>query len=122
MDTTEVLKALADETRLRIVSLLSEADDLCACEIETVLGVNQSNASRHLARLRHAGVIRAVKRGQWVHYAIAADSDARTLMLRQIVAIGRDDLAVLRADLAKLGDYRSSGFSCESIREWVPSI
>ena len=57
MSTLDVIKALADETRLRIVGVLEQTDSLCACEIESLLGINQSNASRHLGRLRAAGVV-----------------------------------------------------------------
>ena len=119
MSTIEVLKALADETRLRIVSLLVEADDLCACEIEAILRINQPNASRHLTRLRVAEVLSATRRGQWVHYSITEEATIRSHLSREIVEIGRQDLGVLQSDLKRLADYQGSGFSCDTIKLWA---
>jgi ArsR family transcriptional regulator, arsenate/arsenite/antimonite-responsive transcriptional repressor len=134
MSTLELLKALADETRLRIVSLVAEAGDLCACEIETLLGLGQSNASRHLARLRQSGVLVARRSGQWIHYApttghaaeapvggdSAARTDERAAVIDAAISAARRDSPVLRVDLERLADYRGRGFSCETIREWHP--
>jgi DNA-binding transcriptional ArsR family regulator len=67
MDTlSEMLKALADPNRLRIMHLLGR-QTLCVCDLEAVLGLEQSNLSRHLLRLRQAGLVRAQKDGQFVY-------------------------------------------------------
>jgi len=47
----DILKALSDETRLRIVAQIFKGD-MCVCEIEASLGLTQSNASRHLTILK----------------------------------------------------------------------
>ena len=65
----EILKALGDENRLRIVNLLTEGP-LCVCEIEEAIGISQSNASRHLNRLRTAGVISSERKSQWIYYGL----------------------------------------------------
>ena len=119
MDTVAVLKALADETRLRIVNLLVHADELCACEIEAVLDLTQSNASRHLARLRSAGIVTAAKQGHWVHYAIARSSSHASLLPPLLDSL-RDERQVFRDDLLRLRDYTSSGFTCATIDQWTP--
>ncbi len=62
MDISEVLKALADPNRLRILNLLHERT-LCVCDLESILKLNQSNLSRHLATLRHAGIVTVGKKG-----------------------------------------------------------
>lgn len=67
MELTEILKALADPNRLRILNLLGDRT-LCVCDLEEVLGLNQSNLSRHLAKLRQAGLVRGEKRGLFMHY------------------------------------------------------
>ena len=72
---TRLFKALADETRLRIVALLCHGE-LCVCHIETALRLPQPNVSRHLALLRMAGVVEARRKGSWVYYKLAAQSDA----------------------------------------------
>ncbi|NBC29860.1 MAG: metalloregulator ArsR/SmtB family transcription factor [Spirochaetes bacterium] len=118
MTTIDVLKAAADETRMRMLNLLVESEDLCGCEIEAVLGANQSNASRHLTRLRSAGLVDASKRGQWVHYAFRRSSPHAEL-IRRIVHTARGELERFHSDLARLKDYRDSPFTCETIWHWV---
>ena len=68
MDVTEILKALADPNRLRILDLLHERT-LCVCDLEDVLELNQSNLSRHLARLKQAGIVKAQKRALFTYYS-----------------------------------------------------
>jgi len=68
MDWTDTLKALADPNRLRILNLLGDRT-LCVCDLEEILGLNQSNLSRHLAKLKTAGLVSAQKRGLFMHYA-----------------------------------------------------
>ena len=67
-----VLKALADPTRLRMVGLL-RSGEICVCHLYASLKISQPKASRHLAYLRRAGVVRAEKRGLWVYYTLATE-------------------------------------------------
>lgn len=69
MNYVDVLKALADSNRLAIMCYLRHGKK-CVCEIEQVLSVSQSATSKHLIRLRMAGLIEAEKSAQWVHYRI----------------------------------------------------
>lgn len=66
----EVFKALAEESRLRILSLLLNGE-MCVCEIEGSLAMTQSNASRHLSALRKSGLLESYKQAQWVYYRIS---------------------------------------------------
>ena len=66
----EIMKALADESRLRIVHLLLQGQ-LCVCELEYVLQMSQTNVSRHLAKLKNAGIVQSFKQAQWINYKIA---------------------------------------------------
>ena len=68
MDVSGVLKALADPNRLRILNLLHERT-LCACDLEAILELNQSNLSRHLSRLKQAGIVRARKKALFTYYS-----------------------------------------------------
>jgi ArsR family transcriptional regulator len=63
----DILKALSDETRLRIVAQILKGD-MCVCEIEASLGLTQSNASRHLTVLKKAGILESYKTAQWAYY------------------------------------------------------
>ena len=65
-----ILKALADETRLRIISQLLKSE-MCVCEIEQCLGLTQSNASRHLTVLKKAGILYSYKNAQWTYFKIS---------------------------------------------------
>lgn len=60
-------KALADESRLRILWML-EPRELCACEIQEVLGLAQSTVSRHLQILEDAGFVVSERAGPWKNY------------------------------------------------------
>jgi ArsR family transcriptional regulator len=72
----EVLfKALADQTRLRILALLARGE-ICVCDIHETLRIPQPRASRHLAYLRKAGLVCDRKDGLWVHYRLAPQDDA----------------------------------------------
>jgi ArsR family transcriptional regulator len=70
--TARTLKALGDETRLRILALLNEGE-LCVCDIMAALSLPQSTASRHLAYLRNAGWVRGTRRGKWMYYRLITE-------------------------------------------------
>jgi ArsR family transcriptional regulator len=69
-----LFKALADETRLRILGLLL-AGEVCVCDIHESLKIPQSKASRHLAYLRRSGLVVTRRAGLWIHYRLATSSD-----------------------------------------------
>src|SRR5215470_16384719 len=98
---TRLFRALGDETRLRIVALLSHGE-LCVCHLETALELSQPNVSRQLGILRAAGVVDARRDGSWMYYSLAPqDHEAVKTMLDQLVALFGAERAV-RADHAKL--------------------
>ena len=68
---TVIYAALADPTRLRILSLLGE-DEICVCHLHASLDVPQPTASRHLAYLRKSGLVEARRDGIWMHYRLAS--------------------------------------------------
>ena len=63
-------KALAEETRLRILKLL-EVREMCVCEVMVALGLTQPTASHHLGILENVGLVKDRKEGKWVFYSIA---------------------------------------------------
>ncbi|MEZ5476322.1 MAG: metalloregulator ArsR/SmtB family transcription factor [Thiolinea sp.] len=63
-------KALADQTRLRILMLLVEQEELCVCDLTQALELAQPKISRHLAVLRAVGLLLDRKAGLWVHYRL----------------------------------------------------
>jgi ArsR family transcriptional regulator len=108
---SRLFKALADETRLRIVALLSHGE-LCVCHIEEALELSQPNVSRHLAILRAAGIVEDRREGSWVHYRLSSQPNADCeRQLRELVrGFGKRD--VLRRDVERLVRTRGPG-ACE---------
>jgi ArsR family transcriptional regulator len=86
----QVLKALADPTRIRILGLLA-AGEICVCHIHESLRLPQPLVSRHLAYLRRSGLVAARKEGLWVHYRLAPQHDeaTRTLLDAVFQCVGR---------------------------------
>ena len=65
-----VAKAVADPSRVRILKLL-ELDELCVCQITTVLDLAPATVSKHLALLKTAGLVQQRRDGKWVYYRLA---------------------------------------------------
>ena len=65
----KLLKALADEKRLKILHMLM-ANDLCVGALTKHLGVSKPAVSQHLQILRKAGLVKGEKRGYWTHYVV----------------------------------------------------
>lgn len=89
------LKALSDETRLRILNLLYEKE-LCVCDIMEALQISQAKASRHLIYLKNAGLVKDRKHAQWVYYAMLRDEQMKFIdslvydNLRSLEMYGKD--------------------------------
>ena len=86
-----IFKALSDETRLTIMGLVFRHGHLCVCEVEQILGITQSKASRHLRYLRDAGVLEDEREGLTVNYRLPTNPDgelsAIVVMLRGLLAV-----------------------------------
>ena len=70
-----LLKALADSTRLRILSLLSRHEgEVCVFEIVKSISLEQPTISHHLRILRDAGLVDCRKKGLWAYYYVQRDA------------------------------------------------
>jgi ArsR family transcriptional regulator len=98
---SRLFKALGDETRLRIVALLSHGE-LCVCHFESALGLTQSNTSRQLSVLRAAGLVEARREGSWVYYRLAPQVDefCKAQLKTLVGSFGKRE--VLRRDVEQL--------------------
>ncbi|HEY6871655.1 MAG TPA: metalloregulator ArsR/SmtB family transcription factor [Geobacteraceae bacterium] len=74
--TARIFKALADETRLRILALLIAEGELCVCKIMAALQLPQSTVSRHLAYLKNTGWLHDRREGVWMHYSVDEQGSA----------------------------------------------
>ena len=71
-DDAKILKALADENRLRILSLLQEGEK-CACVLLEELNISQSTLSHHMKMLCESSLVEYKKDGKWMHYSISKE-------------------------------------------------
>ena len=68
-DTVALFRALADETRLRALQMLSSGE-LCACELLEGFEISQPTLSYHMNTLCSVGLVNARRDGAWVHYSL----------------------------------------------------
>jgi len=67
------LKALADPIRLRLVSMIAQSGEVCACDLPAALERSQPTISHHLKVLVDAGLLEREKRGKWAWFTVRAD-------------------------------------------------
>jgi ArsR family transcriptional regulator, arsenate/arsenite/antimonite-responsive transcriptional repressor len=86
--TAELLKALADPTRLTIVASLWKAQaPICICDFTAGLELSQPTISHHMAKLREIGLVEAEKHGIWAYYQLRDDlAPATKQLLAQLIA------------------------------------
>lgn len=85
-EAAAVFRALADETRLRILKAISHMSELCECNIVPVFGLSQPTVNYHLKVLREAGLVDSERRGQWVYHRV--NSKAILGAVRELTEIG----------------------------------
>lgn len=74
--TLDMLKAVSDGNRLRVVIALTHFQELCVCEITDMLGLATATVSRHMSVLQKARLVRSRKNGRWVYYSISEEFPA----------------------------------------------
>lgn len=104
---TDIFKALSDETRLRILSLILEGE-MCVCEIENCLGLTQSNASRHLNALKSAGILSSSKHAQWTYYRLNEEFCNENQELLRYLTVKLKSLSTYESDKRKQDQCKQS--------------
>lgn len=117
MDILTMIKGLSDENRLRILNLLKERE-LCGCELEGILGMTQSNVSRHLSKLTASKLTRFRKDAKYVYYSLDEDTILQFPFLKALLEDLRQE-PLYQGDLKKLDRYQGFGGSCDNIRDNV---
>jgi ArsR family transcriptional regulator len=105
-DLAKVFRALADETRLRILALLRNGE-VCVCHIQGGLQLPQPTISRHLAYLRKSGLVEARREGIWMHYKLA---DSASPIIETVLSATMHALthaATTERDLARMEKERA---------------
>ena len=110
-----LLNAIADDTRLRMLNLLQH-HDLCVCELETLLGISQSNASRHLNKLTNTGLLEYYKAARYVYYKINSETIKEYPFIDVILTSEIMKLDQCRNDYEKMAYYKSKGYTCDDLK------
>jgi len=97
-----LLRTLADPNRLRIVNVLSH-NDLCVCDIQSVLGFSQPFVSRHLAYLRRAGMVLARRQGPRMIYSLCL-GEAVKQAVRPLLRLAGQESVTLQSDVRMLSN------------------
>ncbi len=95
-EAARFFKALSDESRLKMLWLLFNREELCVCDVMAVLEITQSKASRHLAALRHIGIATDRREGLWSYYSLCTPQDE----------LAQNHLKLLRTTLARHSDAK----------------
>jgi len=116
LDPTEMFKALAVETRVKIINLLKSEGPLGAKKISELIGVTPAAVSQHLKILKQAGFVRSERNGYWIPYSI----DEETLnncreVLSEICTCGCQGTGKFR-------EKELSGSSLESLKKYKQEI
>jgi ArsR family transcriptional regulator len=107
-------KALADQTRLRILLLLATGRELCVCELTQALDLAQPKISRHLAVLRESGLLQDRKTGLWVHYRLHPDLPQWATTTLGNLHSGSMAETLFQSDRQRLDNASRAGESCTS--------
>lgn len=111
--TRKLFKVLADNTRLRMLMLLKKRK-ICVCEFASILGISQPGISRHLKKMKEAGLIGYEQDGLWTNYCLKNNRMTKDVLvlLRRLVKDGRtltaDRQQLKRSDRRKLCCRNSS--------------
>lgn len=101
----KIIKALSDESRIRIVNLLNAKSGVCVCEINEIINLSQPTISSHLKKLEEAGIITYKRDGLWVNYylnELETESMELVNLIIKIIekdpGVKKDILRVINAD------------------------
>ena len=98
-----VFKALSDETRIRIMKVLLEKDNVCVCQVMEALNISQTRASRNLKILKEAGLINDKREGIWIHYTVnKGKRGCCTEAVNALMKKSLNDVEVIKKDRERL--------------------
>ena len=111
-DLIKALRALSDETRLRIMRVLLEKE-CCVCEVMQALDISQSRASRNLGILKDAGFLAARRDGAWIIYSLDRQTANRyAVSLAKLLKDSPLSGEVLKQDKKRLKHAVRTGPGC----------
>ena len=108
----KAIKALSDDTRLRIINLLL-VKECCGCEVVQALGISQTRASRNLTMLLDAGFLKMRKEGLWSLYSLDNEEMPEYLSkLVEAVKLALESNKVAAQDKERLKTVTRTELSC----------
>jgi ArsR family transcriptional regulator, arsenate/arsenite/antimonite-responsive transcriptional repressor len=108
----KAIKALSDETRLRMLNLLIQ-QECCVCEVMQVLEISQTRASRNLSMLYDAGFLKLRKEGLWAYYSIDRSSlEEHLATFLEAVETGLKERPIAVQDIKRLKNAKRLGPQC----------
>jgi ArsR family transcriptional regulator, arsenate/arsenite/antimonite-responsive transcriptional repressor len=107
----QLFKAVSDPTRLRLLNLL-RLGSICVCELHAVLQIPQPTTSRHLAALRHVGLVEDCRSGTRIIYSLAMANTPQIEALYELLDKCCPGDEVMQADLARLTEAVKNGSCC----------
>ena len=116
-DLEQYFKALADNSRLRIINLLLHGE-LCVCDIQYVLENSQPNVSRHLSYLKNSGIVTDRRDGYRIYYRLTDPGETTKRLLFDFLRQAFGNQEQLLGDTARLKHAIAAG-SC-TVSEWKP--
>lgn len=93
---SDLIKAAADATRLGILVLLAEQEEVCVCDMAGALDVPDFKISRHLAVLRKSGLVSYRREGVWMYYRLACGEGPVEQAVRKLVLTVADETEIKR--------------------------
>jgi ArsR family transcriptional regulator len=107
----DLIQAFAEPTRLRLLALLARGET-CVCDLTEALRIPQPTASRHLARLRRAGLVTVRKDGLWAWYSLAPARGAVHQKLIECLEACAAEMPEIGVDQARCCTLRESRSCC----------
>lgn len=107
----DIFKACSDQTRLRILFLLSKRE-LCVCELVSILDMPQGKISRHLAILKNAELVSDRRDGTWIYYSLIASDTGLKKLLINYLQNERNRPETVMTDLNHLDKLTDKGEIC----------
>jgi ArsR family transcriptional regulator len=111
----EILQAIADPTRLRLLNLLTQAAEICVCELVDALGIPQYGVSRHLSILASTGWVEDRRVGKWIYYRVSRELRPYQITLLNALRQLREEREDFRQDESRAGrrlELRRGGVCC----------
>ena len=112
---SEILQALADPTRLRLLNLLTQAVEICVCELVDALKIPQYKVSRHLSILASTGWVDDRRVGKWIYYRVSRNLRPYQMALLKALRQMHDEREDFRLDEARAArrlESRRGGVCC----------